>query len=116
MKTFDTFKVKQYSHETEAWERLLYFYKQENAYLKIYLSEVVDTIIKKEWLRCAEYFQNKLIANDALFTTLLQEVHEQKVSFTLAKQKVLSEKLVLIERSFFELKKKFNSYLSAIDK
>jgi hypothetical protein len=78
MNKLDTLRLKQYSHESKSWERLLYFFKQENVFLKTRLSEVLDNRNDTELLISAEYFQNHFIVKDELIDKLLQEIHDQE--------------------------------------
>jgi len=56
MATVRTSRPEQFLHENKTWNRLLEFFKQENAHLKNRLAEVVDHKVDKEFLALAEHF------------------------------------------------------------
>ena len=62
--------IDHFIHESETWERALNFCKQENAYLKTRLSQVVDNNTDKEFVIYESSFSDILgiiIFNFALF-------------------------------------------------
>jgi hypothetical protein len=116
MNNIDTYTLKQYHHENEAWERLLNFLKQENAFLKIRLSELLDNSSDKKSLALAEHFQTQFILKDELVDKVLMNVHEQEKKIReniaiLKKRDQLRNEIQQLEKLFFDLKKEFNQYL-----
>jgi DNA-binding transcriptional regulator YbjK len=117
----------QYYYEYQTWKRLLDFFKQENAYLKTRLSEVVDHNTDKEFLALAENFQNQFIVQDEFIDELKKDVHAMEmrlkedglVSKTIpdkkkeVKQNKLRNEIEYLEKNFTSLKNEFNKYLIA---
>ncbi|HRD58679.1 MAG TPA: hypothetical protein PK504_11550 [Ferruginibacter sp.] len=66
-----------YRHELLAWERSLDYHKQENAYLKMYLAELIDKYNEVDLVTTAEYFNNKFVFIDELILTLHQDIRLQ---------------------------------------
>ncbi|HTB53586.1 MAG TPA: hypothetical protein VK718_12520 [Ferruginibacter sp.] len=110
------YRLKQYRHENEAWERLLNFLKQENAFLKIRLSELLDNSSDKKTLAFAEHFQNLFILKDEFIDKALTDVDEQEKKIrgnvaVLKDQEKLRNEIQHLEKLFSDLKKEFNEYL-----
>lgn len=123
MSTIKVSKPDQLKHENRTWSRLLDFFKQENAYLKNRLAEVVDHNIDKDFLAKAEQFQNKFILKDQLIDELRHTVNRQNqaindngTNVTGNKLQVLHGKMRIaieqLEKDFAALKYEFNDYLS----
>lgn len=118
-------KPEQFLHENKTWKRLLDFFKQENAYLKNRLAEVVDYRMDKEFLALAEHFQNKFIIKDEYIDELRHDVNIQEEFLyiknsdisdneTLKKQERLRNEMEYFEKDFTNLKNEFNKYLSSV--
>ena len=120
-------KIEQFLHESHTWERLLDFFTQENSYLKMRLSEVVDYTVDKDFLALAEQFQNKFILKDEWIDELEHDIHEQqdrlensKINKINAEEKInktqqkLRNEVEYIEKEFAALKSEFHIYLSTI--
>lgn len=128
MKTKETIKLEQYHHENSTWERMLDFFKQENAFLKNRLSEVLDTKTDTDFLALAEHFQNQFIIKDDFIDELRHDIHtmeaELKKSFIndevilekklIKKHEKLRNEMEYLEREFAALKNEFNKYLVTI--
>lgn len=56
------------------WERTLEFYLQQNAFLKIKLSQVLDGMKGKHFLSEAEHFHNAFIQNDENIKDLQNDI------------------------------------------
>lgn len=80
----------QFMHEILTWERALDFYKQENAFLKTRLSQVVDNNTDKSFLDLAEHFNNRFILTDEYIKELIRDIRMQK---ELVKQSILGNNL-----------------------
>ena len=120
-------KLHQFHHEYQTWKRLLDFFKQENAFLKTRLSEVVDHNTDKDFLALAEQFQNQFIIQDEFIDELKRDIHsmefllkedalQQKNSPDKrkeAKQSKLRNEIEYLEKNFSRLKNEFNKYLIA---
>lgn len=78
MKSVKTSQIEQYLHETLTWERALDFYKQENAFLKTRLSQILDDHAGKDFVDIAEQLNNRLIFMDEYIASLLRELRQQK--------------------------------------
>ena len=121
-------KLEQFHYENMAWERLLDFFKQENAFLKMRLSEVLDHHIEKEHLALAEQFQNRFILKDEFIDELRHDINAQekllKDGFIINKSVLdgkmirqhekLRNEMAYLERDFPLLKNEFNLYLSTV--
>jgi hypothetical protein len=122
-----TAKLEQYRHEYQTWQRMLEFFKQENAFLKTRLSEVLDNTTDKSFLALAEHFQNQFIIKDDFIGELKHDIHEVEllVAEYAAALKNISEKkmetkhnklrneMEYLEKSFTQLRNDFNKYLVA---
>ena len=64
-------------HETLQWERALDYYKQENSYLKTWLSELVDNHSDEPFLALAEYYNNRFVATDDHIKVFVQDLKKQ---------------------------------------
>ncbi|MBS1513351.1 MAG: hypothetical protein JST86_21115 [Bacteroidetes bacterium] len=129
MTDIGTAKLDEYRYECRSWQRLLDFFKQENAFLKTRLSEVVDGTSDRDFLALAEHFQNQFIIKDEFMDELKHDVNEMENSIKAVrnKQKPFSEKVEskqnklrneidYLEKSFLQLKNEFNRYqLSLVD-
>jgi len=121
-------KTKQFYYENLTWERLLDFFKQENAILKNRLSEVVDQLTDKDFIELAEHFQNVFIIKDEfidelrhdindheiLLNTLLASTDERADKKILKKQEKLRNEMEALEKDFMKDKNQFNKYLASI--
>ena len=113
----------QFQHEHKTWSRLLEFFKQENAFLKNRLAEVVDQNTDKIFLAHAEHFQNKFIIKDEFIDELRHDINTLKDSLTVKPETLIHNKLIkrqeklrnemeYFEKDFNQLKNEFNKYLS----
>ncbi len=125
MATVKISRPEQFLHESKTWNRLLEFFKQENAFLKTRLAEVVDHRTDKEFLTLAEQFQNKFIIKDEYIDELRHDVNLQQQNLnknvdelpdrdTLKKQEKLRNEMEYFEKDFTKLKNEFNKYLSSV--
>lgn len=125
MATVKISRPEQFLHENKTWNRLLEFFKQENAFLKTRLAEVVDHRTDKEFLTLAEQFQNKFIIKDEYIDELRHDVNLQQQGLnkkdneqldrnTLKKQEKLRNEMEYFEKDFTKLKNEFNKYLSTV--
>lgn len=115
----------QFHHEHKTWTRLLEFFKQENAFLKNRLAEVVDSRMDKEFLSRAEQFQNKFIIKDEYIDELRHDINlqnedlkknaDQQIDASVVKiQEKLRHEMEYFEKDFNNLKNEFNKYLSSL--
>jgi hypothetical protein len=125
MATVKISRPEQFLHENKTWNRLLEFFKQENAFLKTRLAEVVDHRTDKEFLTLAEQFQNKFIIKDEYIDELRHDVNLQQQGLnkkdnelldrnTLKKQEKLRNEMEYFEKDFTKLMNEFNKYLSSV--
>ena len=121
-------KLDQYRFEHLTWERMLDFFKQENAFLKTRLSQVLDRKIDNEFLALAEQFQNQFIIKDDFIDELKHDINEMERAI---KESTLTMKIVpdikvenkhnklrnemeYLEKNFAQLKNEFNKYLVSV--
>ena len=71
-------RPEQYIQEVLAWERVLEFYKQENAMQKTRLSQVLDRHSGHDLTETAEYFNNEFIFTDEFIASLFKDIRQQK--------------------------------------
>jgi hypothetical protein len=113
----------QFQHEHKTWSRSLEFFKQENAFLKNRLAEVVDQNMDKGFLSLAEHFQNKFIIKDEFIDELRHDINTQKDRLSVKAEALTDVKLIkqqeklrnemeYFEKDFNQLKNEFNKYLS----
>ena len=121
-------KLDQYHFEHLTWERMLDFFKQENAFLKTRLSQVLDRKIDNEFLALAEQFQNQFIIKDDFIDELKHDIHEMeravKESTVImkivpdikveTKHNKLRNEMEYLEKNFAQLKNEFNKYLVSV--
>ena len=120
-------KTDQVLEECTAWERLLDFFKQENSYLKIRLSEVLDNKTDKDFLALAEHFQNQFILKDEFIDEMLHDVREQEKNLhilaekkatieerLIKKQQKIRNEMEFLEKDFNRMKNEFNKYLLSV--
>lgn len=118
-------KPDQFLHENKTWIRLLEFFKQENAFLKNRLAEVVDHRTDKEFLALAEQFQNKFVLKDEYIDELRHDINmmNQNLADTngsitnsglIKQQEKLRNEIEYFEKDFTNLKNEFNKYLSSV--
>ena len=119
-------KPEQFQFENNTWERLLEYLKQENAFLKTRLAEVLDQSTNKNFLALAEQFQNRFILKDEFIDELRHDIHAQdkllKEQYinkpktldpkTIKKQEKLRNEMAYLEKDFPMLKNEFNKYIT----
>lgn len=116
--------IDHFIHESEMWERALNFFKQENAFLKTRLSQVVDNNTDKEFVELAEHFQNRFLFTDEYIRELCQDIRLQldqvkKIispgmlhnGATQPRQDKLRNEMEKFERNFSFLRNEFNQKL-----
>lgn len=93
MKTMHIDSLLQYMRdESEEWERLLNFLKQENVFSKSRLAEIVASIDDDEELARAEKFNDEFLSEDEIIVFLESELKKHRRS--LEKNKHLDEELL----------------------
>lgn len=118
-------KPDQFHHENKTWNRMLEFFKQENAFLKTRLSEVVDHRTDKEFLILAETYQNKFIIKDNYIDELRHDINLQDQDLLkinthepdnklIKRQEKLRNEMEYFEKDFNTLKNEFNKYLALV--
>lgn len=121
-------KLDQYRFEHLTWERMLDFFKQENAFLKTRLSQVLDRKIDNEFLALAEQFQNQFIIKDDFIDELKHDINEMEralkestVTMKIVpdikvenKHNKLRNEMEYLEKNFAQLKNEFNKYLVSV--
>jgi hypothetical protein len=121
-------KVEQFHYEHISWLRLLDYFKQENAFLKTRLAEVLDNNADKDFLAYAEHFQNQFIIKDEFIDELKHDInhmirfYENRPSEykkdTNKKMEVRQTKLrnemEYFEKDFIALKNEFNKYVVSV--
>jgi len=78
--------------ESEEWDRLLNFMKQENVFCKSRLAEIVASIEDEDELANAEKFNDEFLSEDEIIVFLESELKKHRKS--LDKVKYLDEELI----------------------
>ena len=121
-------RLEHYRHEYLTWERMLDFFKQENAFLKTRLSQVVDKKTDRDFLAYAEHFQNQFIIKDEFIDELNHDVHEMQEQCvremkvlkinpdkkTESRHNKLRNEMEFLEKNFTQLKNEFNKYVRSV--
>lgn len=106
------------------WNALLNSFKNENSFLIIKLSQVVDGLKDKSLLHKAEYFQNEFIITDEYITELKKDIkiHRQLLgnstevpgvsSRSLKNHEKLKNEIVYFEKKFLNLKTEFDKSIN----
>jgi len=109
----------QIKYEYTSWQRILEFFRQENALLKYRLSDLVDHNEQRHFLSIAEYFQNELLLKDEALNQLIKSVSELNAELNkitdkdipdelLSRQEKLRNDILQFEKKFLDLSNKFN--------
>jgi len=109
----------QIKHEYTSWQRMLEFFRQENALLKYRLSDLVDNNEQSHFLSIAEYFQNELLLKDEALNRLIKTVSELYADLNkitdkdipdelIHRQKKLRKDISQFEKKFLDLSNEFN--------
>jgi hypothetical protein len=114
-------------YESEQWERLLAFLKQENAFCKSRLAEVVAGIEDDATLIEAEEFNDQFLSQDNMInflaielkkhSTLLQRdfpMDGELLKDIIKKQRILTRNIQNAEDIFSRTKKSFSIYLVSL--
>ena len=64
----------QFLHENQTWERALDYFLQENAFLKMRLSQVLDRNTDRSFVALAEHFQTCFVQMDECMKDLRKEI------------------------------------------
>lgn len=128
MKTiYDEAILQQCIFESNQWVRLLTFLKQENAYCKSRLAEVVATIENDRNLIEAEEFNDQFLSQDSMIDFLAYEikkhnkllekelyVHGESLKELVKNQRILNRNIQNAEDIFSKTKKGFTVYLLSL--
>jgi len=106
--------------EYKRWEILLSSLKNENTFLMLKLSEVLDGEVGKDFILKAEYFQNEFITKDEYIKELKNDikVQLQLISGSIKDEKILKKilmkheklrnEIIYFEKNFSNLKMEFD--------
>jgi hypothetical protein len=125
--TYSDSVIRQCMYESEQWERLLAFLKQENAFCKSRLAEVVAGIEDDATLIEAEEFNDQFLSQDNMInflaielkkhSTLLQRdfpMDGELLKDIIKKQRILTRNIQNAEDIFSRTKKSFSIYLVSL--
>ena len=109
----------QIKHEYTSWQRMLEFFRQENALLKYRLSDLVDNNEQNDFLSIAEYFQNEFLLKDEALNRLIKSVSELNAELNKMTDKNIRDELIYqqeklrndilqFEKKFLDLSNEFN--------
>jgi hypothetical protein len=110
--------------EYKRWEILLSTIKNENAFLIVRLSEVLEQKQDKEFIPKAEYFQNEFITKDEYIKELENDIRVElqllvgtgKTGIpvkSLKKHEKLRNEITYLQRNFYNLCTEFNKCVQA---
>ena len=71
--------LRQISFESDSWERLLAYYKQENLYFQFRLSEIINENDDPSVLSKVEKFYEDFLAQDFVTSFLLEELSKHNI-------------------------------------
>lgn len=121
MKNIKNYSANQFLHELQTWGRALDFYKQENAFLKTHLAQLLDDNTDKDFVEVAECFNNRFVFTDDYIMTLQQDIRLQKEmlqnfiinggeenSLVHPLQQKLRDQMEIFEKDILQQKKEFN--------
>lgn len=128
MKTIhDDAILQQCIFESNQWARLLSFLKQENAYCKSRLAEVVATIEGDGNLIEAEEFNDQFLSQDSMIDFLANEIkkhnkllekelymHAESLKELIKNQRILNRNIQNAEDIFSKTKRSFTVYLLSL--
>lgn len=128
MKTIhDDAILQQCTFESNQWARLLTFLKQENAYCKSRLAEVVAAIESEGNLIEAEEFNDQFLSQDSMIDFLANEIkkhnkllekeiymHGESLKELIKNQRILNRNIQNAEDIFSKTKKSFTVYLLSL--
>lgn len=128
MKTIhDDVILQQCIFESNQWARLLSFLKQENAYCKSRLAEVVATIEGDGNLIEAEEFNDQFLSQDSMIDFLANEIkkhnkllekelymHAESLKELIKNQRILNRNIQNAEDIFSKTKRSFTVYLLSL--
>lgn len=110
-----------FMHENNSWERLLDFYKQENAYLKTRLAQLLDHNSSVAFIELAEHFNTRFIGMDDAMISLQNDLRRQRESIAYTSkdswadiilvqpaQQKLRQEMEHFEKEITALKNEFN--------
>ena len=117
----------QFLHEIQGWERALDYYLQENAFLKMRLSQVLDYNTDKNFTPLAEHFQTSFIHLDECMKDLKKDILlsqktlKENEGTVLAGQNTMASRheklqieMIRLEKNFASIKNEFNSRLGEL--
>lgn len=105
--------------EYKRWEIVLSSLKNENTFLMLKLSEVLDSKVDKDFILKAEYFQNEFIVKDGYVKEMENDIKAELLLISNANDEITSTKIVsrykkfknelsYFERNFLNLKSDFD--------
>ena len=110
--------------ENHAWQNALDGHLQENAFLKIRLSQVLDLNTKKDFVVLAERLQNSFIYTDDCIKDIKRDIvelqnllratkpdHYMNENKLAKKQQKMRNEIGYFEKNFMLLKDEFNQYI-----
>jgi hypothetical protein len=116
--------LRQFIYESESWKRLLFFYKEENVYCRIRLSEILSDSASNVILDRAEYFQGCFVMSDETIHWLIDEIQQHKkilsqnsndiqmLECAIRNQQRLKNDIIKAEEVLLKLKNEFNDFLA----
>lgn len=119
--------LRQCVYESEQWGRLLAFLKQENAFCKSRLAEVVAAIEDESVLSEAEEFNDQFLSQDNMIDFLTSEIKkhskllqrdlyadEESLKAIIRNQRMLAHNIQKAEEIFLRTRKSFSIYLVSL--
>jgi hypothetical protein len=119
--------LRQFFYESEEWERLLAFVKQENIFYKSRLAEIVNTVDDEDIVIEAEKFNDDFLSQDRIIDFLIEEVKShhktlqkdlyldaERLRDLFRHQKKLRTDIEKAEDIFLGTKKNFSGFLNTL--
>ena len=79
VKSFPHVSLRQFAYESESWERLLAYFKQENLYFQFRLSEIINEINDPGVLSIVEKFFEDFLSQDFVISFLMEELSKHNI-------------------------------------
>jgi hypothetical protein len=123
----NTSGLDQFLHENQTWERALDYFLQENAFLKMRLSQVLDRNTDRSFVVLAEHFQTCFVQMDECMKDLRKEIllsqkalkagalnQATELARMYSRHKKLQTDMNYLQKKFAELTTEFNHHVISL--
>ena len=123
----NTSGLDQFLHENQTWERALDYFLQENAFLKMRLSQVLDRNTDRSFVALAEHFQTCFVQMDECMKDLRKEIlssqkalkagdanQATELARMYSRHQKLETDMTYLQKKFAELTTEFNHHVISL--